>query len=246
MKMLLLALCMSVPGVAQTDLIGGRVVDRADWPDLIRIRQGGATCSAVIVGPRAVMTAAHCSKADGEVVPVSESEEVVLDLGTSGARFTAKCTLSPLYRSHGHDVALCLSNANLPPPFAVISSEPVRLGDTVTLSGYGCTRSDGTGGNNGVLKVGNVRVVHEAVDEPKRLWFETLGTVALCYGDSGGPAYKPVVRGQPHQVVGINSMGNIRDRSYLVALAVETSQDWILAWSEANHAVVCGVGTVCK
>ena len=246
----LLALCLAVPslGVAQSDLIGGREVPRAGWPEVIRIRQGNATCSASVIGPRVVLTAAHCSKANGEVVPVSEMDDVEVEAG-SGRRYTARCTLAPTYRPDDHDMALCLTSGAIPPPFAVVSSVAPRLGEVITLAGFGCIRSPGDGGNDGKLRIGEAPVTRAAAGTPHRYWFETKGSAALCYGDSGGPAFKRVAAGAPMQgpkvIYGVNSRGNISDLSLLTSLALPVSKDFMRQFAASNGVRICGVNEAC-
>lgn len=245
-SMVLLCLLSGSAVGAESELIGGREVSRAEFPEMVRIRQGNATCSATIVGPRAILTAAHCSTADGEIVPVSESQDVIFDHAAMPANnFRARCTLAPKYRAEDHDVALCYSESVLPAPYAEIVNAQPQVGEVVTLAGFGCTRSDGSGGNNGRLKAGEVAVSAVAAGRPHAYWFVTRGQSALCFGDSGGPAFKRVGKGV-HQIYGVNSRGNIRDTSYLTALGLPISQEFFRSWAQERRTQICGVTSICR
>jgi hypothetical protein len=248
---LAMGLSWGAVGVADldTDLIGGRVVSRRDFPELIRIRQEGATCSASIIGPRVVLTAAHCSTADGAIVPVSESVDYSFEV-LGGTRFTARCTLAPGYAQDDHDMALCLSNAELPPPYASVGAEVPMVGAIVTLTGYGCTQPGGGGGNNGTLKIGDARVTSIPAGRPHGYWFETTagagGDAAICFGDSGGPVYRQLHnRREPHVVIGVNSRGDIRRVSLLTALGLRVSKDFIDEYARLRGLKICGVNEDC-
>lgn len=230
---------------ANPDLIGGRVVNKADFPEVIRIKQNSATCSAAVVGPRVVLTAAHCSTPEGEIVPISNDEDYLFEI--AAVPYRARCTLSPAYRSGDHDMALCLVDRDVRVAYATLSPRVPQIGETVTIAGYGCTRgvpSPG-GGNNGELKAGDVRVTDVPGDVPGSYWFTTVGNVAACFGDSGGPVFEKVQRGQPHVIVGVVSRGNIKNLSLLTSVGLRLSKGFMVEFAEAHAVDICGVTKQC-
>ncbi len=246
---MLKAVCLAVGvlasavGSADEGLIGGSVVNRADWPEVVRLRQGNATCSGSVIGSRVVLTAAHCSTANGEVVPVSEVAEY--EVHAAAGSFRARCTRSAGYPRQGHDLALCLADRDLPPPYAYVGSIGPRVGDQVQVAGFGCTQAGGGGGNDGRLRVGLIPVTAAARNQANQYWFEARGHTAVCFGDSGGPAFAQVSGRRERVQVGVTSQGNIRDLSMFVSLTVADSQAWIRGWAAENAVKVCGISPDC-
>lgn len=246
--MLRIAFALLLSGAAiaaEPGLIGGRVVNKADFPEVIRIRQNNSTCSAALVGPKVLITAAHCSTPDGEVIPISNSADYQFEV--AGVPFHARCTQSPKYASEEHDMALCLADRDVPVAYAHISPNVPQIGQIVLLTGYGCVRGNPNpgGGNNGELKAGEAKVSDLPGDMPGSYWFSTLGNVAACFGDSGSPTFEKIQPGKPHQIVGVTSRGNIRDLTWLTSVGLPLSKDFMRAF-EQNHGVeICGVSGKC-
>ncbi len=67
----------------------------------------------------------------------------------------------------------------------------LKVGNQITLMGYGCTSSGGNGGNDGQLRVGKARSSRCRLVEVYDI--VTKGQSALCYGDSGGPSFLLIV-----------------------------------------------------
>lgn len=236
---LVLALALSTDvafhkAYAAPNLIGG--TPTTAYPEAVYISMGGGRCSATVVGAHAVITAAHC---------IGNGERATFKL--NGKTYQGTGTQAPLYRSKDQDVAMIyvaediLASGVKP---ATIKGG-VKKGETVRLSGYGCVRNGGGGGNDGVFRQGDAKVV----DFTMNFDFVTKGSAALCFGDSGGPVWKYSKEGSNEAadrvLVGINSKGDIRTTSYLSDLARKETTDWIASWAKAKGADVCGVTVVC-
>ncbi len=224
-------------------LIGGKETARADYPELlyISVNDGKGLCSATAIGPRTVLTAAHCYGRTGEI------KDAVL-LTSNLVSFKAQCEQAPLYSNNieDHDMALCKTERDLGlPSYASVGTVGPKIGDVITLSGYGC--KSGTtprGGNDGILRVGEASVTR-LVSEHQH-WFYTVGSSALCFGDSGGPAYQRVKNVKDHHVVlGVNSRGDMSKTSLLTALYTKASRDFLTEWAARENVEVCGVNKDC-
>lgn len=212
-------------------LIGGLPVKPGEYPEVVYISFKSGRCSAAIVGPKVVLTAAHCARG---------GDKITYQLGQT--QYSATCEAPKVYPDDDHDIALCISDKIMPEPYASIAEEGPKKGDTVTLIGYGCIRIGGRGGNDGILRVGESTVIGYTDWD-----YITKSKTALCFGDSGGPSFKQVkdAKVDHHYIMGVNSKGNIKDTSYLSQTYSDASKAFIKEWSVKNDAEVCGVTKVC-
>ena len=227
-------------------LIGGAPVNTSEYPEVIRITTGRSYCSASLIGPRVIITAGHCTRQNGEIRPVSETD--VYQFSVRRKVFKARCTLAPGYVERqgegSQDLALCKIDKAVEVKYAKVAKEDPKRGDRVTLIGYGCVRSDlPRGGNDGVLRVGESTVTRESSD--RSFHYQTEGGAAVCYGDSGGPAFKLVEdpKDERHIIQGINSMGNIDDLSMLTSVA--RSLDFLRDFEAEQDVEICGLSLDC-
>jgi hypothetical protein len=230
-------------------LIGGKVARQGEFPEVIYISSGRSRCSATVVGPKVILTAAHCLEDGKDITPVAEF--VVLN-----QVFKAKCTHHPEYASkYSHDFALCKTNQEIDVKWATISKEPVELAEQVTLMGFGATiprnpdGSGGGGGNDGKLRWGLAPVVQLPENSPAGgyQYFYTEGSSALNFGDSGGPVMKKIddPKTDKHMVIGTNSRGNIRSLSLLSSTFLPNFQNWAMAYTMQHNVEICGINKEC-
>lgn len=223
-------------------LIGGRPAFKGEFPEIIYISSGAARCSAVIVSDQVIVTAAHCVKDQGEIKPVSEK---LVDFVHEQVVYTALCSQAPLYRDQieDHDFALCKTDKRLSVKPASVSKLAPRVGSKILLTGYGCLSGDngGSGGNDGILRVGKAKVTK--LPEGSDHWFYTKDNSALCYGDSGSAAM--LSEKEKHKVIGINSRGDIKTSSLLTALFTPQSIEFMESFAEENKVDICGITKKC-
>lgn len=209
-------------------LINGTVVPTEDYPHVIRIFNGRSSCTASVVGPRAILTAAHCG----------ENGDVVQFKTVTGKSFKAKLTRAPIYPQKDLDIALGYVSENLDvKPVSVLTERFEQKKMSVDLIGYGCTRPDGSGGNDGLLRAGKSVITNAANDYDLEL--KEPGGAALCYGDSGGPTF---IKGKQNAV---NSKGNIKDVSWVTRLTNPDPKAFLMKWASDNGASICGLNVGC-
>jgi len=210
-------------------LIGGNIVDKAKYPGVIRISSNGAGCTASVVGPNVVLTAAHCVDNGAKV-----------SFKHSGLSYTSEgCVHHPGYKTNKtQDFALCKVKDVAAPWISVNASHDfVKVGESLVLSGYGCTNKGGGGGNDGYLRMGEAKVL-QVPNTGSNFDIVSKGVAALCFGDSGGPVFKN------NKQVAVNSRGNIEDTSFTSATHM-ADESFMIPWAKANAVEICGLTKSC-
>lgn len=238
---LALALCVSSAAVADEaperfadadyapTLIGGEPAKPEEWPASVYAKAGSAACSATVVGEQVVVIAAHC---------VGNGKTITFSAGSNS--YSAKCDHHPKYRSDSTaDWALCKTDkkvAGVLPELVAQDGSWCAKDVEVQLTGYGCTRPGGGGGNDGVYRIGKAKVSSCPARDNDTI---TKGGAALCYGDSGGPAFKWNEDGS-RELFAVNSRGDIRTTSYLSTVTTQVARDWFQKWMGDNGVWICG------
>lgn len=219
LRSLVFVAALVAPFTSARALVGAEPDARfADRVAMVLIRGGDKAgfCTALVLGPRILLTAAHCLR------PLGDMAVHYRDAAGAAVIIPVDAAIAhPLYRADAIqaravsiDLALIRTARPLDPRFAaapIADGGPPGIGKSVILSGYGASREgDWSSG-------GSLRSVTLAVREPASnvlIWAAdpTGRPAGACSGDSGAPIWSA-------------------DGSTAIA---------IVAWAQAPHGRGCG------
>lgn len=217
---------------AHTQIVrGADPVSPEDWPATLIFLTKRDGCTSTLVGSKVILTAAHC---------IGNGETGLVTIGDMEVSVT--CDHHPKFRKGYADFALCLVTGE---GVSGVGGELVssalaygRVSDQVMLTGYGCVKSGGRDRTFGVLHVGTATVTEVGASEGSNT--KTAGGAALCFGDSGGPAYVQLAN-KARVIVGVNSQGDVHEVSILATTATPLFVDWALKWAKDHGVGICGL-----
>jgi hypothetical protein len=204
-------------------------------------------CTATLVGPSALLLAAHC---------VGNGQEASIEVDDTP--YKGRCTHADGYKGGNGDAsadyALCKMMDKNNQPVSGIAFENVNVdpklmwkGLLIQLTGYGCTVPGGK--SDGVFRVAEAQIANlPGENEPNTILIHDHA--ALCPGDSGGGAYI-VYTAKKRLVVSVNSrIDYANGDSYLSSLSSKDGLAFLKKWSEKNeNVIVCGYnqhGSPCR
>jgi hypothetical protein len=214
--------CKSVNSASQAKVIGGREAASGEFPATVKLYE--QSCTGTMIAKNIILTAGHCVYLGGLDYSLrgfmtngvyGPNDSIELKVG--GQRLSSEVKITFVHPSWGdavrtgkidpshgtalmqeiHDMALIVLKEPLPSNgIATISDDPVNIGESITMNGYGCEQLGGR--STEALKVGEVaisKINHNVLIAPYGQDAE------LCPGDSGGPAYR---KGSNSEIVGVN------------------------------------------
>lgn len=168
-------------------IYGGEVVDSCGWPSVVQLSTpGGGSCSATLIHPLIVLTAAHCV-ADGVPSDVQFGESVTTGHQLVG---TTVCRQGPGWNgatAQGQDYAYCRLDApvtSIPiiPVAGGCEQTAIYPGARIMHVGFGVDEN----GETGRKKMLDTEI--DAISGQNELISGDFDQV-ICNGDSGGPTF---------------------------------------------------------
>jgi hypothetical protein len=233
---------------AGATVVGGREADSRFWQASFYPGSEGEKCSATLIGPHALLLAAHCV---GDKKRVSWFKEV---------EYGGECRRSSKYgeppKDPSADYALCLINpAPIIDKFETVLQDASRVKDgaEIVLTGFGCTRLPNSGGNDGIFRVTDPVKIDKTPGEPgserNTILIQNEATVT-CRGDSGSGAYIKLTS-EKRVIVAVNSRAVAvtgQRQSFLSGLTTSDAKDFLEAWATdfgqkkdaASQEKICG------
>jgi hypothetical protein len=154
------------------------------------LSSNGGVCSAVVVAPDVVLTAAHCvtGAAEHRVHFRDEAGEPVLITPAAKAVHPGYDAKAIEARRRSIDLALVRVPEPLPKRFevAALSTTGLAKGEAVTVGGWGLARKDAPK-TTGTFRTASLAVVEPYGPSQILLWSKGVGAMGACQGDSGGP-----------------------------------------------------------
>lgn len=233
------------PAKYKVSLIGGRPADPSKFPASFYTVSNGAACTSTLIGPRVLLSAAHCVL-DGAKVALYLVADEYRGTCSRASAYRDDCWQNTPEKNCSADYALCLMDRPVPvAAYERVSVDPdlVSPGDEILLSGYGCTRENGDIVQDRIFRIGEATV--KSVPN-KHDWYNFIRTqkgAFLCMGDSGGAAFY-FIDGDPSRRVqiSVNAQTNLNaGQSSLSSLATKVGRGFIKKWAADTGGRICGI-----
>ncbi len=230
-------------------IIGGSVVpgDRDPAVVAMALGYGGryqSLCTGTLIGPKTVITAAHCIYANGTNSPYYATFGTYVSSPSAAVRIVNQVK-NPQYGGQNNDFGLLQLDR------AVLNVVPIRLNETpLTAAMVGLdVRHSGFGVTDGASQTGS-GTKREVTTPLRRIMSGSFESGSqgkqTCQGDSGGPGFMVLPGESQERLVGTVSYGDQGCQQFGVDMRVDTAVAWIRQTMARWEEPTCEEDGLCK
>jgi len=148
-------------------------------------------CTGIVLSPIKILTAAHCvGSAENMRIHYQDAQNAPVLLEVKSVTIHPDFhAAAPQTREKSIDLAMITLAEPLPERFEpanLTQPQPIALGDTLTLAGFGVTQ-EGQAASSGRLLKGETTM--RAPKSDVLFWLDNPRGLGACTGDSGGPVF---------------------------------------------------------
>lgn len=231
-------------------IVGGQLVEQSDEDSkmVMMLVSNGQMCSAVAIGKRVILTAAHCIAGNKTNTFVSFYPSVSCESGFNKNLYTQGISQTFIHTDYDPeaspqnmtgDIALVILENDIPEGYAIYKIlDPANrhLASDMYLYGYGKTGSNA--GGAGMLRKTILNSNAFEIDmNGKKIKINQKAGFGICQGDSGGPAFVNTIDGEK-QVLGVNSYVTGPENDICSEFSYQTLAYSYKKWIDAKVASV--------
>lgn len=209
--------CVPESELLATGIVGGQIVEQNDGDSkmVMMIVSNGQMCTAVAIGKRVILTAAHCIAGNKTNTFVSFYSSVSCESGFNKNLYTQGISETFVHSDYDPastpenmtgDIALVVLENDIPDGYTVykiVDPEKIHQASDMYLYGYGKTGSNA--GGAGMLRKTILSSSSFDIDlNTRKIKVNQAGGNGICQGDSGGPSFVNNIDGEK-QILGVNS-----------------------------------------
>jgi secreted trypsin-like serine protease len=230
-----------------TSIVGGSLVPRGRWPDVVAVLGHEGTCTGTLVAPDVVLTAGHCIGARPYEVIVDTIDYTQPSTIAGGERI--RVTWSRAYPNWEtrYDIGVLLLEhaATYAKPRVVTSACTARAlvvpNTAVEIVGFGLSSPDALD-NNTRLRQATVPITDPTctldpacnpVIAPNGEFMAGGHGADSCFGDSGGPVYIDTKDGHGHALLAVVSRGRALPAAPCGDGGVYVRVDKVISWVQS-------------